>query len=97
MPKVTYNGIVLAESDSTEMVEGNHYFPPESLNPDYFAHSANHTTTVCSWKGRAQYYDVTIDGERVADAAWYYPEPKRAAENITGYVAFYKSKVTVED
>ena len=97
MPKVTFNGVTLAESDITEVVEGNYYFPPQSLNMDYFSDSANHTTTLCGWKGRANYYDIAVDGETAADAAWYYAEPKEAAAQIAGFVAFYKNKVQIED
>ncbi len=97
MPKVTFNGVTLAESNETKVVEGNHYFPPSSVNMDYFNDSANNTTTMCSWKGRANYYDIQANGETLADAAWYYPEPKSGASEITGYIAFYKRKVQVED
>lgn len=96
MPKVTFNGVTLAESNETKLVEGNHYFPPSSLNTTYFNDSANNTVTTCPWKGQAQYYDVQVDGQRIADAAWYYPEPKSAAAEIAGYVAFYKNKVQIE-
>lgn len=85
--KATWNGAVLAESDHTEMVEGNHYFPPESINRQYFRDSTRHTT--CPWKGLASYYDIVANGQSVANAAWYYPEPKPAAANIRNHVAFY--------
>lgn len=88
MPKARWNGAVLAESDDTRVVEGNHYFPPDSLDRRYFQPSA--TNTVCGWKGTASYYDVVVDGATNSDAAWYYPEPKPAAEEISGYVAFWK-------
>ena len=88
MPKATWNGKLLAESDQTEIVEGNHYFPPDSITKECFRES--NTTTVCGWKGTASYYDVVVDGEVNNDAAWYYPTPKEAATNITGYVAFWK-------
>ena len=94
MAKVTWNGAVLAESDQCEVVEGNQYFPPESLNQDYF--QPIDKTTVCGWKGTANYYDIVVDGQVNPGAAWYYPEPKSAASNIKGYVAFYRNKVTVE-
>ena len=86
--KATWNGAVLAESDHTVVVEGNHYFPKESINCDYFVESAKHT--VCGWKGTASYFDIVVDGATNADAAWYYPEPKDAAKEITGHIAFWK-------
>ena len=88
MPKAIWNGVVLAESDRCEVVEGNQYFPPDAVKREYFKPSATHTT--CPWKGVASYYDVLVDGETNRDAAWYYPEPKEAARNITGYVAFWR-------
>lgn len=88
MPKATWNGVVLAEGDKYEVVEGNIYFPPEALNKEYFQQSNTHTT--CPWKGVASYYDVVVNGRVNKDAAWYYPAPKDAAKNITGYVAFWK-------
>ena len=93
MPKATWNGAVLAESDNCEVVEGNQYFPPESLNMDYF--KSSDTTTTCGWKGLANYYTLDVDGQQNKDAAWYYAEPKEAAKNIKGYVAFWRG-VTVE-
>lgn len=87
MTKAIWNGVVLAESDLTEMVEGNHYFPPETVKRQYFEDSERHTT--CHWKGVASYYDVVVDGKRVRNAAWYYPEPSEAAERIRDHVAFY--------
>lgn len=86
--KATWRGATLAESDNTVVVEGNHYFPAESINKEYFDPSDRHTT--CPWKGEASYYDVLVDSEVNKDAAWYYPQPKDAAKNITGYVAFWK-------
>lgn len=94
MPKATWNGVVLAESDQCEVVEGNQYFPPDSLHKDYF--QPIDKTTVCGWKGTANYYDVVVNGEVNSGAAWYYADPKPAADNIKGYVAFYRNKVTVE-
>ncbi|KAI0714002.1 DUF427-domain-containing protein, partial [Cerioporus squamosus] len=86
---VTLNGTVLAESDKTVVVEGNHYFPPEAVNKDALSDSSTHTT--CPWKGVASYYNATIGGKtEVNDVAWYYPETKEKANNIKGYVAFYK-------
>ncbi len=87
MPKAVWNGAVLAESEETVMVEGNHYFPPASVNSEYFQDSDAHT--VCSWKGTASYYDVVVDGEKFEDGAWYYPDPLQAADEIKDYVAFY--------
>ena len=87
MPKATWNGAVLAESDRCEVVEGNQYFPPDSIRREYFRESSNRTT--CPWKGVASYYDVVVDGRANKDAAWYYPETKAAANNIRGYVAFW--------
>jgi len=86
--KATWNGTVLAESDATEVVEGNHYFPPSAIRREYFQPSDTHT--VCPWKGTASYYTVEVDGKRNPDAAWFYPQTKDAAANITGYVAFWK-------
>jgi uncharacterized protein (DUF427 family) len=94
MVRAVWNGVVLAESDDTVIVEGNHYFPPESLNEDFFSESAK--STVCPWKGTASYYDVEIDGEVNSAAAWYYPAPKDAARQIQGRVAFWRG-VRVEE
>ncbi len=88
MARAVWNGTVLAESDQFELVEGNVYFPPDTLHSEYFKESNTHTT--CSWKGVASYYTVSVDGQENPDAAWYYPEPKDAAKNIKGYVAFWK-------
>ncbi|BCX11073.1 MAG: hypothetical protein KatS3mg067_0011 [Thermosynechococcus sp.] len=78
----------MAESDRYEVVEGNVYFPPAALNQAYFQPSDTHT--VCGWKGTASYYHVVVNGEVNRDAAWYYPDPKPAAANIKGYVAFWR-------
>ena len=86
--RATWNNAVLAESDDTVVVEGNHYFPPDSINRAYFQESSAHTT--CPWKGEASYYDVVVDGNVNKDAAWFYPEPKQAAENIKDRIAFWK-------
>jgi uncharacterized protein (DUF427 family) len=86
--KAIWNGEVLAESNETIVVESNHYFPPASINKKLFKTSPTHTT--CSWKGLASYYSVEVGGETNKDAAWYYEEPKDAAKNIKGYVAFWK-------
>lgn len=88
MPKAVWNGTVLAESDAAEVVEGNHYFPPDSLNREFFRESDTHSE--CGWKGTASYYDVVVEGDVNKDAAWYYPDPKPAAQNIAGCVAFWK-------
>ncbi len=86
--KAIWNGTVLADSDATRVVEGNYYFPPASLKREFFKETATHTT--CSWKGVASYYSIAVGGQTNKDAAWYYPEPKDAAKDITGYVAFWK-------
>lgn len=88
MPKAIWNGAVVAESDRVETVEGNAYFPPDALNMDYFQPSDTHTT--CPWKGTASYYTLVVDGKTNKDAAWVYPDPKDAAKNIEGYVAFWR-------
>ncbi len=88
MPKAVWNGTVLAQSDRTEVVEGNHYFPIDSINKEYFKESSTHTT--CPWKGLASYYSVEVDGQVNKDAAWYYPSAKEKAKNIEGCVAFWK-------
>ncbi len=93
MAKAIWNGKVIAESESTVMVEGNHYFPPESVNSEYLQETSTHTT--CPWKGLASYYTVVVDGEENKDAAWFYPEPKKAAAEIKDHVAFWRG-VTVE-
>ncbi len=93
MARAILNGVVVAESDQYETVEGNIYFPPGSVESEYFADSD--TTSVCAWKGKAHYYDLVVDGQRNSDAAWYYPTPKAAANYITGHVAFWRG-VTVE-
>ena len=86
--KAIWNNAVLAESDKTIVVEGNHYFPPDAINKELFKPSDTHT--VCGWKGTASYYDVVVNGEVNKDAAWYYPNTKDAARNIENYVAFWK-------
>ncbi len=94
MAKATWHSTTLAESKQTEQVEGNHYFPAESVQREYLQPS-DHTTT-CPWKGTAHYYDVVVNGEKNENAAWYYPEPKEAAANIKQHVAFWKG-VAVEN
>jgi uncharacterized protein (DUF427 family) len=86
--KATWNGQVIAESDDTVVVEGNHYFPADSVSTEHVRESD--TNTRCVWKGTASYYDVIVGGDINADAAWYYPDPLRAAENIRGRIAFWK-------
>ena len=88
MPKASWNHKVVAETDKFESVEGNVYFPPDAVHQEYFQESTTHT--ICPWKGTASYYNVVVDGKINKDAAWYYPDPKPAAKNITGYVAFWK-------
>lgn len=90
--KAEWQGTVIAESDDTVVVEGNHYFPADSLKREFFEDST--TTSHCPWKGEASYFSVVVGEAKNADAAWYYPEPKSAAENIRGRVAFWKG-VTV--
>jgi len=86
--KAIWNDTLLAESNQCEVVEGNYYFPPDSLNQEYFKPSDTHTT--CSWKGVASYYTIEVDGQQNQDAAWYYPDTKPKANNIKNYVAFWK-------
>jgi uncharacterized protein (DUF427 family) len=86
--KAIWNGAILAQSDDTVVVEGNHYFPQDSVNAECFEDSATHTT--CPWKGEASYKTVVVDGHRNADAAWYYPEPKDAAAEIKDRYAFWR-------
>ncbi len=93
MPKAVWKGKVVAESDVYEVVEGNVYFPEDAVHREYMKPSS--TTTVCGWKGTANYYTVVVDGEENRDAAWYYAEPKPEAARIKGHVAFWRG-VTVE-
>lgn len=93
MARATWNGAVLAESNTFEIVEGNVYFPIDSVKRDFLRESATHTE--CGWKGTASYYDVQVGDSVNRDAAWYYPAPKPAASRIAGYVAFWKG-VAVE-
>jgi len=95
MVKVTIGDTVLAESDKTVIVEGNHYFPPEDVKTSLFTDS--NTSSVCPWKGTAAYYSVEVDGNTVKDVAWYYPTTKEKANNIKGFVAFYKNKVKITE
>lgn len=88
MAKAIWNGTVVAESDRIETVEGNAYFPPDSLKMDYFKPSDKKTS--CPWKGVASYYTLVVDGQTNKDAAWTYPDPKDAAQNIKEHVAFWR-------
>jgi uncharacterized protein (DUF427 family) len=87
MPSAAWHGHIIAETQDFETIEGNTYFPPQSLKREFFRDSG--TTTTCPWKGIAHYYDVVVDGATNHDAAWYYPEPKPEAEKIRGHVAFW--------
>jgi uncharacterized protein (DUF427 family) len=93
MPKATWNGKVIAESDTFELVEGNVYFPPDSVKRELLKPSATHT--ICPWKGTASYCTVVVDGKENRDAAWYYPDPKPEAASVKDHVAFWRG-VTVE-
>jgi uncharacterized protein (DUF427 family) len=88
MPKAVWNGTTIAESPKTEIVEGNHYFPLEAVDPKYLKESSTHS--VCPWKGTASYYSLVVDGKENKDAAWFYPTPKDAAKEIKDHVAFWK-------
>lgn len=88
MVKAVWNGAVIAESDDTVVVEGNHYFPAEAVDPAVLRSSDTHT--ICPWKGTASYYTLAVDGAENADAAWYYPDPKPAAAEIKDRIAFWK-------
>ncbi|TXG84193.1 MAG: DUF427 domain-containing protein [Sphingomonadales bacterium] len=88
MVKAEWNGAVIAQSDATIMVEGNHYFPRESVNPEFLTESS--TKTTCPWKGVASYYSLSVDGKLNADAAWYYPDPFAAAAQIKDHIAFWR-------
>ena len=87
MAKAIWNGVVLAESDDVKLVEGNTYFPTDSVKMQYFEPSDRHTT--CPWKGEASYYNVAVNGQKKSNLAWYYPNPKPEAANIEGHIAFY--------
>lgn len=92
--KATWNGQVIAESSDTVVVEGNHYFPRDSVDMSFMESSDTHTT--CPWKGLASYFSVVVDGDTNPDAAWYYPEPKAEAEQIRDRVAFWRGVVVSE-
>ena len=85
--KATWKGFVLAESTDTKIVEDNHYFPPDSINSEFFQLSETHT--VCPWKGKASYFHVQVGDDKNPDAAWFYPHPKESAAEIRNYVAFW--------
>lgn len=91
MPRAIWNDVVLAESDVTEIVEGNHYFPPDTLKEEYFRKSE--AETVCGWKGTASYFDVIVAEDVNEQAAWYYADPKPEASHVKGYIAFWKGVV----
>ncbi len=91
MATARWNGMIIAQSDDTVVVDGNHYFPRESVNVDYL--QGSDTTSVCGWKGTARYHSLVVDGKINTDAAWYYPEPKSAASEIADRIAFWKSVV----
>jgi uncharacterized protein (DUF427 family) len=92
--KAIWNGTIIAESDDTVLVEGNHYFPQASVRKELLLPS--NTRTTCSWKGQASYHTLLVDGDANPDAAWYYPDPKDAAAEIRGRVAFWKGVKVVE-
>ena len=87
MPRAFWNGTLIADSNQCVVVEGNQYFPADAVKREFLRDNATHT--VCSWKGTASYYDVVVNGQTNKDAAWYYPEPKPAASNIKGHIAFW--------
>jgi len=93
--KAIWNGKVIAESNETIVVENNHYFPAQSVNNQFLTDSNTHT--ICGWKGEASYYSVHVDDKVNTDAAWYYPNPKDAAKNIAGYIAFWRGVQIVKE
>lgn len=92
--KAIWNNQVIAESDKTVIIEGNHYFPPESIKKEFFEDSSTHTT--CPWKGQASYYSLKVDGKENSDAAWYYPNTSELAKGIKGHIAFWKGVEVVK-
>ena len=92
--KAIWNNQLIAESDETVVVENNHYFPPNAVGKEFLMASTTHTT--CGWKGEASYYGLRVNGKENPDAAWYYPQPKPAAENIKNYIAFWKGVVITQ-
>ena len=93
MPRAIWKGKVIADSSDTVVVEGNHYFPLDSINQDYLQPSSTHS--ICPWKGEAGYYDIVVEGESAPNSAWQYPEPKDAAAEIRDHVAFHAPPVIV--
>ena len=94
MARAIVDGVVIAEAEKFHYVEGNVYFPPDAVKMEYFTKTSLHTT--CHWKGEASYYNLQVNGKSLENAAWFYPEPKRAAEAIRDHIAFYAHKVTIE-
>ncbi|MBE0411290.1 MAG: DUF427 domain-containing protein [Anaerolineales bacterium] len=94
MVKAVWNGNVIAQSEQTIVVEGNYYFPPEAVESNFLVESE--TTSTCPWKGLASYYDIKVGDQVNRDAAWYYPQPKKAAEKIKNYVAFWRGVQIIE-
>ena len=94
MAKAIWNGVILAESDDIEIVEGNYYFPDQAIHKDFF--QASITETFCHWKGTASYYNIVVNGETNKDAAWYYQEPYEKAKHIKNRVAFWKGVQIIE-
>ena len=92
--KAIWNSTVVATSDATLVVEGNHYFPPDAIDKKYF--KASKTTTICPWKGQASYYTLDVDGARNEDAAWYYRTPREAAEEFKDYIGFWRGVEVIE-
>ena len=92
--KAIWNGEIIAESDKTIVIEGNHYFPADIVNSEFLSHSD--TKTVCHWKGTASYYNIEVNGKTNTDAAWYYPETSALSEKIKGYISFWKGVEIIE-
>ena len=95
MTVAKWNGKILAQSNKTIIIEGNHYFPPKSMNDEFFENSDYQTT--CHWKGQANYYHLNVENKKNKNAAWYYPNPKPEAENIKNYIAFWKGVEIFEE
>lgn len=94
MARAIVDGVVIAETEKFQFVEGNIYFPPDTIKREFFQETSLHTT--CHWKGEASYYTLNVNGKTLENAAWYYPEPKKAADAIKNHVAFYANRVTIE-